>query len=282
VSGGASVAVMIEPWRAHPLAWIHRGEARALRRELRRAGRAVSETVFRADAVAGLPQPLFLRLSDPVMLAAVRALGEAGVPYAGPGADAMARCYDKWEAHRLATAAGFDCPATALGSDADGLPFPLIVKPRQGSDSIGMRLVRSAPRPARTRTTGFIVQERIVGTELTVAVIHGRVGAPLRLLLPEGTTYTFTRKYLLRPGRGPLADAALAERVRGLALDIARALAVDWAARIDLIHETVTGRLRFLECDVAPLVGADSAFAASLAAAGIARAEQLDLLLRGR
>jgi hypothetical protein len=41
-------------------------------------------------------------------------------------------------------------------------------------------------------------------------------------------------------------------------------------------------RLRFLECDVAPLVGTRSAFAASLAASGIARAEQLRLLLNDR
>ena len=55
--------------------------------------------------------------------------------------------------------------------------------------------------------------------------------------------------------------------------------AVDWAARIDLIHETATDRLHFLECDVAPLVGATSAFAASLEAAAINWAEQLRMLL---
>jgi D-alanine-D-alanine ligase-like ATP-grasp enzyme len=282
VSGGPSVAVMIEPWRAHPLAWIHRAEARAIAGELARAGRNPGEIVFREGAVAGLPQPLLLRLSDPVMLAAAGALERAGTPYLGPSAGAMARCYDKWEAHRIATAAGIDCPATALAPEAGALAFPLVVKPRQGSDSIGVRLVRRAPVPARTRNERFIAQERIMGTELTVAVIHGRAGAPLRLALPEGTPYTFARKYLLRPGREPLADTALAERVRGLALDIARVLAIDWAARIDLIHETATGALRCLECDVAPLVGPGSAFAASLAAAGVPRAEQLALLLAAR
>jgi len=273
---------MIEPWRAHPLAWIHRGEARAIVAELVRGGCPASEVVFREDAVAGPPRRLLLRLSDPVMLAAAQALERAGIPYLGPSAGAMARCYDKWEACRIATAAAVDCPATALAPEAGALAFPVIVRPRRGSDSIGLRLVRRAPIPARARSAGFIVQERIAGVELTVAVIHGRAGAPLRLLLPEGTPYTFTHKYLLRPGRAPLADAALAGRVRGLALEIARVLAVDWAARIDLIHETATGRLRFLECDVAPLVGPDSAFAASFAAAGVARAEQLELLLRAR
>jgi D-alanine-D-alanine ligase-like ATP-grasp enzyme len=274
--------VVVEPWRAHPLAWIHRGEARAIANELRRPGGEVLEVVFRENAVAELPPgPLLLRLSDPVMRVAAEALGRAGVPYLGPSAAAMARCYDKWEAHRIASAAGVDRPATALATDATALAFPLIVKPRRGSDSIGLRLVRGAPIPARVRSADYVAQERIVGAELTVAVIHGRAGMPLRLSLPEGTPYTFARKYLLRPGRGPLADPALAGRVRELALRIAESFAVNWAARIDLIHETATGRLRFLECDVAPLVGPDSAFAASLAAGGIARGEQLELLLGG-
>lgn len=273
-------AVVVEPWRAHPLAWIHRGEARAIAGELRRAGRTVAEVQFRQDAVADLPPgPLLLRLSDPVMQAAAQALGRAGVAYLGPSAAVMERCYDKCEAHRIATAGGVDCPATWLASDAAGFPFPLIVKPRQGSDSIGMRVVPHPPIPGRARRAEYIAQERVVGSELTVAVIHGRVGMPLRLLLPEGTPYTFTRKYLLRPGREPVADAALAERVRELALKVAALFAVNWAARVDLIHETATGRLRFLECDVAPLVGRESAFAASLAAAGVVRAEQLELLL---
>jgi hypothetical protein len=51
------------------------------------------------------------------------------------------------------------------------------------------------------------------------------------------------------------------------------------AAHIDLIHETATDRLRFLECDVVPLVGARSAFITSFEAAGISRAEQLRMLL---
>jgi len=275
--------VVIEPWRAHPLAWIHRGEARAIAGELRRAGREVREVRFRAGAVAELPPgPLLLRLSDPVMQVAAEALGRAGVPYLGPGAAVMARCYDKWVAHGIATAAGVDCPATALAADAAGLSFPLVVKPRWGSDSLGVRLVRSGPIPKRARSAGFVAQEWILGAELTVAVIADCVGMPLQLDLPAGAPYSFTRKYLLRPGRGPLADEALAERVRRLATGIAGVFAVDWAARIDLIHETATGRLRFLECDVAPLVGPDSAFAASLAAAGVPRLAQLELLLGPR
>jgi len=154
-----------------------------------------------------------------------------------------------------------------------------VLKPRRGSDSVGVRLLARGPIPGRARTSATIAQEHVRGAELTVGVLRDQAGMPLRILLPEGAPYTFFRKYLLRPPRAPLADAGLAERVRLAALKIAGIFAVNWAARIDLIHETATDRLRFLECDVAPLVGARSVFAASLAAAGIARAAQLRLLL---
>jgi D-alanine-D-alanine ligase-like ATP-grasp enzyme len=276
----ARLVVVRDAPRPHPLAWIHRAEAQSIVDELRGAECNVSVERFGADTVRRLrPGPLLLRLSDPVMLDAARALTDASIPYVGPSADAMARCYDKYAAWRIASAAGIDCPATALARDADTLSFPLFVKPRRGSDSIGVRLLRRGPITPRRRTDGFIAQERIVGAELTIAVLQGRIGRSLQIFLPEGTPYSFMRKYFWRPARAPVADASLAGRVRDAAERIASALHVDWAARIDFIHERDTGRLRFLECDVAPLVGARSAFAASLAAAGIGRAEQLRLLL---
>ena len=222
---------------------------------------------------------LLLRLSDPMMFAAVQALTSERRSFIGPSAEVMARCYDKYEAHRLARANRVDCPSTTLANAAGSMAFPLMLKPRRGSDSLGVRLLRGGPIPARFRTEAYIAQEYMRGTELTVAVLHGHVGMPLHIQLTEGTPYSFLRKYLLRPPCSPVADTAVAAWVRDSARRIAEVFGVQWAARIDLIHENVTGRLRFLECDVAPLVGARSAFAASLAGVGIGRAEQLRLLL---
>lgn len=276
------ITLLREPWRPHPLAWIHRGEARAIAGELRRAGHEVNVLRYRADSIPYLPaEMLLLRLSDPVMLAAAQALTSARRSFIGPSAEVMARCYDKYQAHRLAAANRVDSPPTSLADAAGSMAFPLMLKPRRGSDSLGVRLLRGGPIPARFRTEAYIAQEYIHGTELTVAVLHGRVGVPLQIHLPEGTPYSFWRKYLLRPPRAPLADIGVAARVRDAARRIAEVFGVNWAARVDLIHEKDSGRLRFLECDVAPLVGARSVFAASLEAAGIERAERLRLLLEG-
>jgi len=200
------------------------------------------------------------------MLRATETLTRAGIPYIGPGAAVMQLCYDKRAATERVAAAGMDCPAEATS-------FPMVIKPRRGSDSIGVRLARSGTIPA-----DHLAQEYVRGMELTVACLGGSVGAPLRILLPEGALYTFARKYLLRP-RHEIVRGALAERVRGTALKIAQLLGVDWAARVDFIYDAKRDRLCFLECDVAPLIGEGSAFADSLAAGGVARAEQLRLIL---
>jgi hypothetical protein len=274
------VTVLREPWRPHPLAWIHRAEARSIAGELMSAGHDVRLVSCRErDGSAPPAGLLLLRFSDPVMYVATRELARSGMAYIGPGAAVMERCYDKHEASRIAGANGVDCPMTVLGSEAGSIPFPIVLKPRRGSDSIGVRLVRRGPIPAGLRTADYIAQEQVRGAELTIGVIHGRAGAPIRIHLPEGTPYSFARKYLLRPRRGSVTDTRLADSVRANALRIARIFDVNWAARLDFLLETATGRLHFLECDVAPLVGSGSAFAASLAAADISRAEQLRLLL---
>jgi D-alanine-D-alanine ligase-like ATP-grasp enzyme len=275
-----TITVVRESWRLHPLTWIHRAEARSIAEELRRAGHDVRLIRLQTNSLSDLTSSLLLlRVSDPVMLMLVQALTRAGKFYLGPHGDVMARCYDKYEAHRVATSNGVDSPATALASEAVAIPVPLVLKPRYGSDSIGVRLLEKGPIPARLRTDHHIAQQYVRGMELTVAVYRDRVGMPLRIILPEGMPYSFFRKYLLRPPRLPVTDTALAERVRRTSLAIARVFGVNWAARIDLIHETASDRLRFLECDVVPLVGVKSAFAASFAAAGINRAEQLRMLL---
>jgi D-alanine-D-alanine ligase-like ATP-grasp enzyme len=195
------------------------------------------------------------------MLRAIGWLTAAGIPYIGPGAAVMQLCYDKRAATDRARAAGIDTPA-------DVTSFPMVIKPRRGCDSIGVRLAQSGPVPV-----DHLAQEVVVGTEITVAVLHETIGAPLRIELPPGAIYSFARKYLLRPRRVPIVD----KQVQKAALRIATLFGVNWAARIDFIRSA--DRLVFLECDVAPLVGAGSAFSDSLAAGGMPRAEQLRRLI---
>jgi D-alanine-D-alanine ligase len=276
------VTVLHDAWRLHPLAWIHRSEARRIAWELRRSGHAVRRCTFGRSAIAdsGAGRRI-LRLSDPVMFEAVEALSSAKVPYIGPGFEAMKRCYDKYGATRLLAARGFKCPQTELGSEADRIDFPMVLKPRWGSDSIGLRHYAHGPVPACKRNERYIVQRYVRGADITIGVLNGQAGAPLHIRIPDGALYTFARKYVLRPRMVPVAEQRFATRVRVEAVRIAAILGVDWAARIDFIHEPGADMLYFLECDVAPLLRRGSAFDASLRAAGLARSEQLKRLFYG-
>ena len=271
--------VFHDAWRLHPLAWIHRSEARRIAWELRRSGHAVRRSVFVRSAIADLSAGrCILRLSDPVMFEAVEALSSAKVPYIGPGFEAMKRCYDKYAATRLLAARGFTCPETELGIDADRIDFPIVLKPRRGSDSIGLRHYAHGPVPACKRNERYIIQRYIRGPNITIGVLNGQAGTPLHIQSPDGALYTFARKYVLRPRIVPLPENKFATRVRAEAVQIAATLGVDWAARIDFIHEPHADMLYFLECDVAPLLGRGSAFDTSLRAAGFTRSEQLTRL----
>lgn len=274
-----SLTIVCERWRLDPLAWIHRVEARAMAKELEAGGMRVRLACLDERARVVLPgERMLLRVSDPRMLTLTRALAAAGIEYLGPAADVLARCYDKYAAMQRLRAAGVDCPETCLACDAIVIAPPRLLKPRRGSDSIGVRMLGAHPVPVRKRTPEFLAQAYVRGTELTVATLRGRIGAPLRIELAEGTPYSFIRKYLLRPRLLPAA-AALSRRAVALTRQVVDALGADWAARVDLIHEKASDRLYVLECDAAPLIGAQSAFAASLAAANITRQEQLELLL---
>lgn len=245
--------------------------------ELRAAGRSVDVEVYDESRLPPAGSPL-LRLSDPLMLRAARAMTAAGVAYRGPGAAALERCYDKLSAYRAVAAHAIECPETRPVHEAGALARPVVLKPRRGSDSLGVRIVRNGTIPAHLEND-VIAQAQILGTELTVGVIAGTVGKPLRLLLPEGVPYTFLRKYVLRPRREVVHEEPLAGRVAETAARVVSTLGADWAVRVDFILERGTGRLVFLECDAAPLVGPASAFAHSLAGAGIRRDVQLARLL---
>jgi D-alanine-D-alanine ligase-like ATP-grasp enzyme len=271
-----------DSWRPHPLVWIHRSEARAVAAELRRFGHDVRLRRFDPSSVGDdSAGPRILRLSDPVMLRAAKAFADAGARYVGPSLAAMTRCYDKYTASGLVAASGLRCPDTALGSEADRIAFPAVLKPRWGSDSIGVRRYTRGPVPPRARSARYIVQRYVRGSEITVAVLNGQAGAPLHIHVPDGALYTFFRKYVLRPRITPVSDRSLAHRIRREALRIAAVLGVDWAARIDFIHERQSDTLYFLECDVAPLIGQGSAFEKSLSGANVTRTAQLARLLQG-
>lgn len=108
-----------------------------------------------------------------------------GIPYVGNRPSVMALAADKAATRAVVGAAGVDVPVGAVVGPGEPVPFPLplVVKPIDSDNSVGVALVRdrstydAAVRAAATRSsTGTALVEAYVelGREVRVAVIERR------------------------------------------------------------------------------------------------------------
>lgn len=116
----------------------------------------------------------------PVYAAAAEALRADGIVVSIPGPDAVTIGGDKVETHRWLVAQGFPTVATTTPGEAladrDAWPFPLVLKPRAGSSSIGVSVAHDvAHLTARADEPDLVVQERAEGVEFTAdAFVDGQ------------------------------------------------------------------------------------------------------------
>lgn len=226
-----------------------------------------------------------------------------GIPYVGSGTLASALAMDKAMAKKLLEAEGIPVPrgvvverdefqkapdATAAAAAARALPA--VVKPvRQGS-SIGMSMVADAAsmRRALEEALSFdpraLVEERLVGTELTVGVIGNRElqALPVVEIVSKRDFFDYRAKYdpalsdEICPARIPKDAAARAQQ---LALATHRALGCRGLSRTDQILVPGRGPV-VLELNTMPGMTINSLLPKAAKAAGIPFAELLDRLVQ--
>ncbi|MFE3661201.1 ATP-grasp domain-containing protein [Streptomyces sp. NPDC059165] len=173
-----------------------------------------------------------------------------GLP--GPDADAVRACRDKSRQRRLLAAAGVPVPHSVLARDVEGavltaadLGHPVVLKPLQGSGSLGVRLCADAAETAdhAGELTSAVVNER--GTPVPPGILVEQYvrGTEYSVEVFGDTAVVVVRKYL-----GPLPDfvelghdlpAALTSvdetRLKDCAVQAVRALGLGWgAAHVEL------------------------------------------------
>lgn len=224
-----------------------------------------------------------------------------GIPYVGSGTLASALAMDKVMAKKVFAAEGIptprgivveradfnEDPETEAGRAADVLPA--VVKPvRQGS-SIGMSLVSDAPHMRRALAEAFaydsrvLVEERVMGTELTVGVVgnHDLSTLPVIEIVTKREFFDYRAKY----------DPALSEEIcparivpeiasaaQALAIRAHRALDCRGLSRVDMIHGE--RGLVVLEVNTMPGMTVNSLLPKAALAAGIPFGELLDRFVR--
>lgn len=210
-----------------------------------------------------------------------RELEALGVPYTGCDPEASRVAFDKVLTKRRCVAAGVPTPRfLVLREPRPALPEgwapPLVLKPvRQGS-SVGLELLDRVAdfAPALERVLQHdreaLLEERIRGTETTVAVLDG-AALPVVEVCPRAGSYDYGSKYTAGrteyfcPAR---LDAATTARVQAAALGACHAVGVRDYARVDVMVDAA-GCPWVLEVNTLPGMTELSLFPRAAAAAGI-------------
>jgi D-alanine-D-alanine ligase len=210
---------------------------------------------------------------------ALRSLIETtGIPFVGSGGAASALAWTKSTAKELVRRAGYATPtsislsketfrdlgaSSVLASVISSLGAELVVKPAQGGSAQGVSIVDSPadlPRAmvdAYTYADEALIERRIVGTELAVAVVDtgsGPRALPAVEISPLSGVYSFEERYNAGETRfyTPARIAPeLAERVAAEAVAIHTLLGLRHISRIDTIVDA-DGIPWFLEANVLP------------------------------
>lgn len=138
----------------------------------------------------------------------MQALLEAkGIAFTGCDARSSALCFDKQRTKQAASAAGVPVARGILATRGDAaraaaivsdLGASLVVKPNCQGSSVGLAFVSDAAGLAAALAAagddGVIVEQRILGTEVTVGVLDGEAMAVVEIV-PASGTFDYTSKY---------------------------------------------------------------------------------------
>ena len=213
------------------------------------------------------------------------------IPYAGSGVQASAIAMDKITTKRIWEAEGLPTPAWLRHDPAAALPdlarlgTDLVVKPASEGSTFGVSKVRATDAPAvqaaivaaRGFDTAVLIEECIVGRELTCAVLGEGDQArdlPLVEIRAPGANYDYHNKYFSDDTQylcpAPL-DAALAAHIGALCVRAYRAVGARGWGRIDVMLRTEAAGPRpyLLEINTTPGMTGHSLVPMAARAAGM-------------
>ncbi|MBQ8716275.1 MAG: D-alanine--D-alanine ligase [Clostridia bacterium] len=250
---------------------------------LRSAGHQVECIDYRTGRLACLLEDM--RAADAVFLALHGGTGEDGslqaalekegiLHYTGSGPHGAAIAMEKAVAKACVSEKGVPVARGVIPDAAMAhppFPYPVVLKPRSGGSSVGLRFVRSQRQWRKiTPLGGILCEEYLPGREYTVGVFDGRA-LPAVEIRPIGGAYDYEHKYTVGASEelcpAPLPDVK-ARLLSELALCAFAALSLRDYARIDF-REDGMGNPRFLEANTLPGMTETSLFPLAAKTAGI-------------
>lgn len=219
-----------------------------------------------------------------------RILQEKQIPYTGAGVACSENCFDKLRSKSIMASLDVPTPkyevldcSHALKMPSMSLPF--VVKPPCEGSSVGVHLVHNAEDigPAICDAVKYgdhiLVEELIVGKELTVGILNG-LALPVIHICPRSGFYDISNKYPwmnLGGGTDYICPADLDEEttraVQEAALAAYNALEVEVYARVDVLLQEGTNEPFVLEINTIPGMTSSSLLPKAAQAVGISYPE---------
>jgi len=225
------------------------------------------------------------------------ALETMRIPYTGSGVMASALAMDKWRTKLVWLASGIPTPRYAVvDSSTDWmrivaeLGLPLIVKPAREGSTIGITKVTGvdhgelaqAHAVAAQHDDLVLVEEFVVGTELTASILNDRALPLIRIEAPAGN-YDYHNKYFSDETKY-FCPAGLPEakerEIRAAALAAFRVVGCRGWGRLELMLRR-DGSFSFLEVNTSPGMTGHSLVPMAAKVAGLDFAELCIEILRG-
>jgi D-alanine-D-alanine ligase len=209
-----------------------------------------------------------------------RELESMGVPYTGCGVEASRVAFDKVLTKERMVLAGVPTARHVVVSDPaaiwpEGWEPPVVVKPvRQGS-SVGLRFVDhpsawpEALRECLRHDAEALVEERILGREVTIGILDGQA-LPVVEVRPKSGAYDYRSKYTAGETEylcpAPF-DSAVTSRLQAAGLGAFNAVGGRDYARVDVMVNS-EGEAFVLEVNTLPGMTETSLLPKAAAAAG--------------
>jgi len=227
------------------------------------------------------------------------ALELLGVPYTGSGPLSSGMAMDKAVAKRIMDSCGILTPQwqelTYCEADiptlTESLPVPCVVKAVTGGSSIGVELpetreeLAAALRAVLPYGNRVVVEEKIVGRELTVPVLDGKYLNAIEIVPPEGGSFDYVAKYQSgdQGGATEICPARISPEEHRLvgeaALKFHNALGLSVYSRTDFIL-TDEGKAYCLEVNTLPGMTPNSLIPKSAALEGLSYAQLCEKIVQ--
>ena len=189
-----------------------------------------------------------------------------GVPYTGSGVLGSALGMDKTRTKQVWLSVGLPTPRYQrlpkghdVGAAVRSFGLPVIVKPPIEGSSVGIHRIFNEADLGEAITFAadypdeLLMEQLIVGDELTVGILDGRALPSIRIV-PTGEYYDYHAKYVaedtqyLCPG---LQDAD-EDEIRRIALAAFDAVGCSGWGRVDVMRDRDSGQFHLLEVNTAP------------------------------